>query len=172
MNNKIKATALLVASLLGLPVVVNAADGTISFTGTIVAQGCSITTADQTIYMGNIAASTLNGRAGNTTSGKAFNIVGTNCPPSLSAIVFSGPKTADTSSGLFALSDAMPAGDVALGIFASDGTSRVLNGATTPLTIAGGGTDLNQSYFAKYVSTGTTVTPGLANATVTYTLEY
>ena len=173
MNNKIKTTAL-VASLLGLPVLVNAADGTVNFAGTIVAQGCSINTLNQTVNMGNISASTLNGSAGLTTSGQAFTIEGNNCPNSLSAIVFSGMQTPDNSSGLFALSDttsAGGAGNVAIGIYMDDDITLVENGESTALPQISNN-NLNQTFYAKYVSTADTVSPGTANASVTFTLEY
>lgn len=177
MNNKQKLfkTISLLTLLLGLSRGVDAADGTLYFNGEIVAQGCDITLDSQTIELGKISVSTLKNTNDQTSSGTMFTIRGTNCPEGLSGITFSGAEMPG-SQGLFALtndSNLAVATGVGVGIYLEDHTTRVRNGVVSAITLPNGQEELNQTYFAKYVPIiGGNVTPGKANASVTYTLQY
>lgn len=157
---------------------VNAADGTINFTGTIMDAACNVTTAtkNQTVALGSVNRTAFNA-AGDTAAPTKFSIVLENCPTTVSkaTVRFDGPiDSANTT--LLALSPAgggtTNATGVAVGIYESD-AATLIPIATKSKEHTLSSTANNQlDFIAKYVSTAAAVTQGPANAATNFTIDY
>lgn len=171
MRIKFVAATLLAASTL-IPVV-NAADGTIEFQGTIRDTACTVDagSATQVVQIGNVSKSAFTG-AGSTAGGESFKITLTACDPTITRVAarFDGPS-ADGDSRLLKISDPAVTG-VGIGIFESDNTTLIpiaSKSASVPVTTA---TGAELEFVAKFMSTATAVTGGIGNATATFSMDY
>lgn len=150
-----------------------AADGTITFTGDIVASTCKINggTNDQTVALGKVSTTALKG-AGTQAAGTLFTIALTGCGDTFTSAQVKFDATKNTvNSDLIALSGDSTATGVGIGVFESDGVTYVTPYvATKAQAIKDGAATF--SYVAKYVATGDTVTAGTANSSATFTIIY
>lgn len=173
---KLKAlVALLVAvsSLLGMDAA-QAADGTITFTGSIVATSCVITGGGNlTVTMPPVDASALS-TAGKTATPTQFNIAMTGCPATTSLhALFEIGTNVDTTTGN--LKNTGTATNVQISLLNSalaaiNIATQANNGAGTGLTTTTAGA-YTLSYYAQYIATGT-AGAGTVASSVTYSLVY
>lgn len=170
--------AVTVVAALGLASIgAHAADGTITFTGNVTAQTCTINggTPDFTVALPTVTATTL-GTAGATAGRTPFSISLTGCAETGGNVhtFFEQGPTVDSSTGNLVL-DAGGASNVEIQLLnQADGSVIALNQAdaqqnSTAVAIASGSATLN--YNAQYVATGA-ATPGAANSSVMYTMSY
>jgi len=151
-----------------------AADGTIHFTGSISDQTCTIDSGSQSLNvdLGNVAQAALNGAAGIKASPTRFTLLLSQCPDTVTgaSVKFDGtPDQLDTT--LLALDDDTDAATgVGIEIANMDGSVIPLHSASSDYTLAEGNNELR--FLARYVSTGAAVTPGKANGTSEFTINY
>ncbi|WP_312983064.1 fimbrial protein [Atlantibacter sp.] len=163
---------LMIVSSLTMSNMVNAADGTIKFKGNIVDSACSVdaASADQTVTLGTVAASSF-AAAGDTSTAQKFDIKLTECPEGTVAVVFGG--TAATAD-LLKLDAGMTATGVAVRINNSDdGTQIKVNDTASAkrVTVAADGS-ATLNYVGQYQATAEKVTAGTADATSQFTVLY
>jgi len=156
----------------------HATDGTITFTGDVTAQTCTITgnggAANFTVALPTVSASSL-ASAGATAGRTPFNIMLTNCTPSSGTVhtFFEQGPTIDTTTGDLILNAGGAAG-VEIQLQNQDLSAIALNQSdasqnSLPATINSGSATLN--YYAQYIATGA-VTAGAADSSVMYTMTY
>jgi major type 1 subunit fimbrin (pilin) len=126
--------------------------------------------------MGSHNVAELSGK-GSVTKAVSFNIAINNCPAGMTNIQyqFSAPGgVTDATNGVIALTSSASTA-VGVGLKLMDSTSAALKFATQ-YQVAGYNAATGGSYTialqAAYYQTGTTVTPGTANAAVTFTMTY
>lgn len=161
-----------------LPMASHAADGTISFNGSIVAQTCTINgngggSKDFAVQLPTVSASALNG-AGQVAGRTPFNIQLTGCSGTGNVhAYFESGATTNVSTGNLIL-NAGGADNVEIGLLNSD-LSPIMAGAADAsqnskgVPIASGTATL--SYYAQYVATDVAGS-GPADSSVMYTLVY
>jgi major type 1 subunit fimbrin (pilin) len=173
---KLAATA---AMIVALPIASHAADGTITFNGSITAQTCTINgngagSKDFVVKLPVVSASAL-ASAGQTAGRTPFNISLSSCTPAAGTVhtfFESGPTTSASTGNL--IMTAGGATNVQIGLLNSDFTAIKAGFAdasqnSKAVTLTSGGATL--AYFAEYVATGV-ATAGAANSSVTYTIAY
>ncbi|GBH26999.1 fimbrial protein [Burkholderia vietnamiensis] len=167
----------------------HAADGTVNFTGSIVASTCQIEpgTNNQVVNLPRVSTSQL-GSVGATVgrtpfvflvSGCEMNAEGgdTSAPAKKVSVAFEPGPNVDLSTGRLNLTGADAAGGVQIQIL-NDKYEPILVGApaseqrTQTVNV---NTDSGRAalvFSAQYIATGATVTGGSANSYVTYSLVY
>lgn len=166
-------------ALLGLASVgAHAADGTITFTGNLTAQTCTIagnsSAANFTVALPTVSASSL-AAAGATAGRTPFNIALTGCAQNsgnVHTFFEQGPTIDPTTGNLFVNTGG--ATNVEIGLQNSDLSKIALNQPdaaqnSKSVAISSGSATLN--YYAQYVATGV-ATAGAANSSVMYTMSY
>lgn len=152
---------------------VYAADGTINFTGEITDSACIVDSTSQNLQvpLGKIAATSFNGQ-GTYSAATNFTLKLKDCPLANTATVkFDGTSVAGDNSVL-ALT---PGGATGVGIELSDATQTVVNLFTNsaPYTLtAGAGSETDLNFTARYKALSTSITPGVANASVQFSIVY
>ncbi|WP_144153973.1 fimbrial protein [Paraburkholderia sp. BCC1885] len=156
-----------------------AADGTITFNGTITAQTCTINgngsgSNNFTVTLPTVSSSTL-AAAGQTAGRTPFSIALTNCTPNSGNVhtFFEAGPTVDTTTGNLVV-NAGGATNVEIGLQNFDFTNITAGAAdasqnSKSVAINSGKATLN--YYAQYVATGA-ATAGAANSSVMYTMSY
>lgn len=157
-----------------------AADGTITFTGNITAQTCTINgngsgSKDFTVALPTVSASTL-ATAGTFAGRTPFSIALSACTPTSGNVhtYFEPGPTVDANTGMLAL-DAGGATNVEIGLQNADlsninvGAADASQNSKSVAIDASGSATL--SYYAQYVATGP-ATAGAANSSVMYTMSY
>lgn len=152
-----------------------AADGIIHFTGSITDQTCTVGGSSQTmeVPMGSIGASTLAGGAGTVASPTRFTIQLTECPETVASATVKFDGVTDSSAagaGVLKLDDDSTAKGVGIAISDYAGTPIALHTDSPVFTLTEGDNDL--IFTARYIATGDTVSPGLANATSQFSINY
>jgi major type 1 subunit fimbrin (pilin) len=170
------ASAALAAAM---PMASHAADGTITFNGTIVAQTCTINgngsgSKDFTVQLPNVSASALS-ETGQTAGITPFNIALSACSAGTGNVhaYFEPGPTTDVSTGNLTL-NAGGALNVQIGLLNGDSSPITMGAAdgkqnSRAVAITSGAATL--PYFAEYVATGV-ATAGAAQSSVMYTLVY
>jgi major type 1 subunit fimbrin (pilin) len=137
-------------------------------------QAC--TTADVTVNLGSHQQSEFTGIGSVTKSPVGFNIAVNACPGGLTKIQYQFiPLNAvlDATNGVLALSSSSTA--TGIGVQLKDGSGAALK-YNTQYTLSGYNTTTGGSYTipltAAYYQTASSVTPGSANAVLTFTLTY
>lgn len=153
-----------------------AADGTVNFTGSIIADACKVDDASKSmnVDLGQVAATSFT-KNGDKASPTAFSIKLTDCPDSLKAAMVKFDGTPDTVNANLLKIDASsdPTNDaksVAIEIAERDGQQIPLHTASKAVTIANGAATL--PFVARYVATADAVNAGLANGTSQFTVNY
>lgn len=173
MNKNLVAVAVLAASAFTTSVF--AADGQVNFTGTIIPQGCDVSSSkdDLTVDLGKIAVSSFPG-AGAVAGSKAFILKLTNCPTTVSAatVRFDGTQIPGNDSILQLTQGSGVATGV--GIQIADNSNKVINlfHESNAYTLLPGSAVNTLGFVASYISTAATVTPGSANAVSNFTIAY
>jgi major type 1 subunit fimbrin (pilin) len=157
-----------------------AADGTITFTGNVTGQTCTINgngsgSKDFTVALPTVSTSALSA-SGQTAGRTAFNIALTACTPASGNVhaYFEPGPTINMNSGNLLVA-AGGANNVEIGLLNGD-FSVIKAGAadaaqnSKSVAISASGT-ATLPYYAQYVATGA-ATPGAANSSVMYTLIY
>lgn len=168
-----------------------AADGTITFTGRVTGQTCTIAgngaASDFTVALPTVGASTLNA-AGNTAGRTAFNITLSGCTPATGnvAVYFEAGTNTDLTTGRLrnaavaapAVGDTpavTPAGNVQIGVLNADFSPISIGSAAASqnsqsVALAAGAATLQ--YYAQYVATGGASTAGEVTTTAQYSIQY
>ncbi|NCE83782.1 fimbrial protein [Pseudomonas sp. Q1] len=158
MKKTMIAVALLAGSTMGG--MVNAADGTINFVGTITADACTVIpgTGNQTVTMGTISQGALP-NVGSVAAPTKFNIVLTNCPAAVTnaSVKFDGPIDSDNNALLKVTAGANAATGVAVGLYEDDAATLVPVGQASLSKPLSSTADTTFEFFAKYVATGPVV---------------
>jgi major type 1 subunit fimbrin (pilin) len=176
-----KTTLLSAAVFAGVAAVsqlASAADGTITFTGQITAQTCTINgggaASNFSVTLPTVSSSSL-AAAGQTAGRTPFTIALTNCTPATGNVhtFFEAGPTTDATTGHLIVT-AGGATNVQIDLLNSDATDIKAGFADTaqnskPVAITTGAATLN--YFAQYIATGA-ATAGAANSSVMYTMAY
>lgn len=155
-----------------------AADGTITFTGNVTAQTCTINGGGAnnnfTVALPTVSASSL-AAAGQTAGRTPFKIALTACTPATGTVhtFFEPGPTTDLATGNLIVATG-GASNVEIGLLNSNfsaikaGAADASQNSQTAAITAGSAT-LN--YYAQYTATGA-ATAGAANSSVMYTLSY
>lgn len=179
--------ALAIAGAMALaPQAAQASDGTITFSGKIITQTCTVSTGTAgsfTVTLPLVTADTASGNlqaSGDTAGTTPFTISLTNCPQSPTGIQvasdFSGSNIITTGTYAGLLSNTGTATSVDLQLLNGDGTAIDLSGTGASgqgskyYTIDTSG-NATMSYEAQYYATGT-AGAGTVSTTVDYTLVY
>lgn len=173
MNKKIMISALIGIALCSAQTMVHAADGTINFTGEIVAAGCDInggTTPAIDVDLGSVSASSFSG-VGSTSSPTQFTISLSQCPSTFTSatVKFDGQPDADDPALL-----AVSGGATGVGIELDDqlGAPVPLQAASRSYPINGSTQALDMVFTARFKATQPVVSEGAANATSQFTINY
>ncbi|CAG9210157.1 Major fimbrial subunit SMF-1 [Burkholderia gladioli] len=173
-------SALLLACAATASHVAFAADGTITFTGKVSAQTCTInktSAANFTVTLPPVSANAL-ASAGQTAGRAPFKIALTGCSVKSGTVraYFEPGSTVNTSTGQLVLnSGADAATNVEIGLLNSDLSVIDIGAAdgsqnSQAATISAAG-DATLNFYAQYVATGA-ATAGTAQSSVMYTLVY
>ncbi|MCC7597903.1 type 1 fimbrial protein [Janthinobacterium sp. FW305-129] len=172
--------AALIAAASAMPALAHAADGTITFTGQVTAQTCTINGGagkDFTVALPPVSASSLS-IDGATAGRTPFKIVLTACTSATGNVsaYFEAGTTIDTATGRLK-NAAGTATKVQIGLLNSDltNTAIVLGAAqaaqnSQSVAIASNTATLN--YFAQYVASGGAAGVGTVSTSVMYTMSY
>lgn len=167
------ACAFLVVAV-GMAGGVQAADGTINFTGNITDQTCKVDTGSQNlpVNLGNVAQTALNGAKGMRASPTEFTISVSDCPETVTGanVKFDGTSDSNDQSLLALDSGTGIATGVGIQIADDNGTAIPLHTASSDYPLVEGANTLD--FVARYVSTGPAVTTGTANGTSEFTIVY
>jgi len=166
-------------------------DGTISFTGSVTGQTCTISGNgggnNFTVALPTVSASTL-ATAGNTAGRTPFNIQLTGCTPNTGnvAVYYEPGATVDATTGRLVNTATTTAGtettpattaatNVQLGLLNADLTNIALGSTfatqnSQQVAINAGTATLQ--YYAQYVATGGAATAGDVTSTATYSIVY
>ncbi|CAM3793790.1 fimbrial protein [Rahnella victoriana] len=153
--------------------VAHAEDGTINFTGQIVAATCDVNGGSGAILnvdLGNVAATSFTA-AGDTSSPTAFTIALTKCPTTFTAAAVKFGGTADAVDNQL-LEVTGGATGVGIEIADNQGVSIPVYTASRfyPIDATAEGVEMN--FIARYKSTAATVGEGAANAVSQFTINY
>ncbi|MGO4813736.1 fimbrial protein [Cupriavidus sp. 2MCAB6] len=182
MKTKILAITLATAGLMTAAGSAQAADGTINFTGSVIASTCKINggTNDLTVALPRVGTNTLS-KAGATAGRTPFVLTLTGCSvakdaPTKVSVSFEPGTTVNADTGRLKLQGTDAATNVEIGL---------LNDQSAPIKVGAASADQNSqvvnidstsggakmSYAAEYTATGVS-TAGTANSFVQYTLMY
>ncbi|WP_265420930.1 fimbrial protein [Aeromonas salmonicida] len=150
-----------------------AADGQISFTGSIDANTCMVNsgTNDFAVNLGAVPASALS-NIGDIAGNQAFDMALTGCAGGATKVAAKFESLDLGANGFLKLNSASTASEVVIGIWDQSGAHQPINGvvpASSYVDIASGSATL--SYVAAYKATGEAQV-GSANSQVAYTLSY
>ena len=150
-------------------------DGTVSITGTITDNTCTVSadSRDMTVRMGDVSKKQFS-HPGDGTRYEPFSINLEKCGGATSSVsvTFIGNTDPQNNDLLALTSGPNYATGMGIGIYGSDKTPIPLNqpGENTGLSPNQASVTLN--FYARYIANGATVTPGIANAAATFTLTY
>ncbi|HCM1914427.1 TPA: fimbrial protein [Salmonella enterica subsp. salamae serovar 28:r:e,n,z15] len=151
-----------------------ASDGSIQFTGNITDQTCSIDSASQsqTVPLGKIAKSALNGAVGTKAAATKFSLMVKSCPETVTGATIKFDGNGDSLYPNLLALDPAPgkATGVAIQIGDKTGNEIPLHTASPQFALTTGTNTLD--FTARYVSTASVVTVGNANATTQFTIVY
>lgn len=183
-TNRKLLSLLLVSAGLAAASAAHASDGTITFTGNVIASTCKINgnQADISVALPHVGANTL-GAAGATAGRTPFSLALTDCTtggtnPTKVAVVFESGSNVDQTSGRLTLDDGTAEAPAAKNVQIS-----VLNDKQQPIKVGSEGDQGSQAvdiaedgtaqlnYFAEYHATDK-AEAGAANSKVQYSLTY
>ena len=180
MNLKITLLAGALAAACGaltLAPAANAADGTITFNGKVIAPTCSVSNAsggNLSVNLPTVLTTAFSG-LGSTAGQTSFELSLTGCPTSPSGIQvaaeFSGSNINSTDGNL----NNTAAGGSNVEVQLTDGSGTAINLSTTPApvtaTVDGSG-NATLDYKAQYYAAQASVSGGAVQTSVEYTLTY
>ncbi|KZR34988.1 fimbrial protein [Enterobacter genomosp. S] len=172
-----KKAAISIAMLAGLGISASsfAADGTITFKGTITSAACTVTDPSSTgtggvVDFGTVSSDALKG-AGTKAMPVGFNISLTNCPSTVSkaSVVFDG--VADSvNSKLLALDKSSTAKGFGIALYDQNDAQIGVKEKSNAYTIKTGSNNL--AFNARLMSTSTAVTAGNFTSSADFTVNY
>jgi len=171
-----KLAALLAVGVVGaLSQPAAAFDGKITFTGEIADLVCSVSPAsqDQTVPLGKVALSQLNGAAGKVATPAYFTIDLLDCGATAKGAKVKFDGTTDAVKNEFlrvGIGELSPATGVAIELGDSSANTVPVGSYSGEYKLAPGPNPLK--FQARYVSTGDKVTVGAANAVAQFTIQY
>lgn len=151
----------------------HAADGTVKFTGNIIADACTVDTAskDQTVVLGDVSTKAF-AAAGDKASPTKFKIKLTSCPASLTSVLVKFDGVSDSANtNLLKLDSAQTATAVGIEIADNNGVPIPLHTASPTYPIAADHT-ADLTFIGRYVATAAAVGAGTANGTSQFTINY
>lgn len=148
----------------------NASDGSVHFTGEIIAKACTVDSGGTPIEvpLGKVAASSLS-VAGTKSTSHPFDIKLTGCEDSDANVRFDGTPDADKPH-LLKLGGSSVAKGVAIEINTINDDNVAMYDKSPDIHLNAGPNTLH--YLARYVATGPTVVVGKAEATTQFTIIY
>lgn len=164
---------MMAGSVMAMTGLAHAADGTVKFTGNIIADACTVDTAskDMTVVLGDVATTAFSA-AGDKASPTKFTLNLTDCPTTVTQVSVKFDGTSDTvNSSLLKLDSGMTATNVGIEIADNNGTTIPLHTASPEYAVATDGTAA-LDFVGRYVSTAASVGAGTANGTSQFTLNY
>ncbi|RQT12205.1 fimbrial protein [Burkholderia contaminans] len=179
MSKKAFSILLATAGLIAAANSAHAADGTITITGEITAQTCTISGdgggKDFTVMLPTVSTSALSS-SGTTAGRKPFKIALSNCSPNSGnvSVYFEPGTTVNAATGQLRNATGS-ATNVEVGLLNKDGSNIKLGAALAQqnsqiVAISGGAATLD--YSAQYVATGGAATAGTVGTSVLYSLAY
>ncbi|URQ61289.1 type 1 fimbrial protein [Pantoea alhagi] len=168
--NKISlGMALLLASASTL-----AYDGTVNFNGEVIDNTCVVSLGDSgnslIVPMGSVNKSSFTGK-GSIASTTQFVLTLTDCPAVNARVKFDGP-TYDGDQDVLALNaGAGVASGVGIQLYDQNMTKLPLFTASSPYELQEKVAN-NLKFYASYIATASSVSPGPANAVATFTMNY
>jgi major type 1 subunit fimbrin (pilin) len=152
-----------------------AADGQVNFTGEIIDSACTVVNSVASpldVQLGKVAKSAFT-KAGDKTAATKFTLQLTGCPDTVSSatVKFDGTSL-DGDNSILALTQGTGVA-TGVGIQLSDDSNTVLPlfAESKAYSLQSTGTN-NLDFVARYISTAADVTPGLANATANFSINY
>jgi len=158
------------------PVATTVNGGTVHFKGEVVNAACAVDagSADQTVQLGQIQSSTLQG-AGSSSSAVGFNIKLAGCDltngTTKASILWAGDQGDDNTTLALQGSTAGGAKNVGIQILDSTGKPVTINGTTATVTTLVTGTNV-LPFQARYYSSKGGAQAGSANADATFKVQY
>lgn len=151
---------------------VTGADSSLVLKGTITEQGCTVDAQDtgKTVNLGEWSVKALRGMPGLTTPPVSFTVHLTDCTAGTVKTTFTGEHDT-TDQALISLNDSSTAKKVAIELLEADGSLLSLNRMSSPVHVASDG-KVNLVFKARYISTGSDVSAGSANAEAIFELTY
>ncbi len=157
-----------------------AVDGTITFTGKVVANTCVFKVngggSSNTVVLPVVFTTAL-AAAGNVAGNTAFTIAASGCDPNLASVQAYFTSAANVDTGTGNLINTGSAANVQVQLLnGTTSTVMPLNGANataqnSPVgTLVGNAATMN--YSARYIAVGGAATAGLVNTSVAYTINY
>ncbi len=177
MNKKTLAKFALLATAAAVSQAVLAEDGRIQFNGEIVDAPCSVSpnAANLVVPLGKVSRASMDGAAGKHSTPAQFEIQLTDCSASAkgASVTFSGtPDSIGTDLLAISNSGGLSASATGVAVEIRDAEhAKIALGSASPKYFLGVGSN-NLRFEAAYVSTGASVTPGPANATAQFTVNY
>ncbi|MGA5657805.1 fimbrial protein [Rahnella contaminans] len=178
-NTLLSLMVVAAVSGMGMISAANAADGTITFTGNITADSCTVAvnggTANATVDLGTVAASSFQA-AGDLSTVKDFTLNLTACPSGVTnvSVAFDGQgDAADNTTFQNNDTGATAATGVGVRLYNNGGGSTAQiapHGSSVSYTPVGGAVDM--PFSARMASTAATVAAGSLTATTDYTINY
>nr|WP_241390665.1 fimbrial protein [Serratia proteamaculans]ULG17711.1 fimbrial protein [Serratia proteamaculans] len=154
-----------------------AVDGTINFTGKIIAAACDIKTGDenQTKALGDVNKTAFT-NPGDVASSVNVSINVENCDAAIAnaRVVFDGTRDA-TNNQLLKINGTSPAAGVGIALYEGNGTTLIpMGGASLPVPVNTTTNDAELKFVAKYMATSAVagITEGDANGTAEFTMQY
>jgi major type 1 subunit fimbrin (pilin) len=153
-----------------------AADGTITFTGQIYANTCTINGGSNnfTVNLPAAVSSSQLDIAGKTAGRTGFQIALTNCPAATNVHTFYEPGATTNGAGRLINTDGTGAANVEIQLLNDDATAIKAGFADSQQnskSVALSGNAATLSYFAEYYATGA-ATAGAVTSSVSYTIVY
>ncbi|EGT3575586.1 type 1 fimbrial protein [Citrobacter amalonaticus] len=147
-----------------------ASDGTVTFTGTITDQACTITTKNVDVSFGTISASSFNGK-GDSVGGRSFQLTLSNCPFDSATVRFDG--NANAEGNLFQIDGGTDAAtNVAIAIYDANNKQVLPNTPSSAYTLTSPTGTSTLNFSAKLQATDTTVGKGKIKAVSNFTVIY
>lgn len=149
-------------------------NGTVTFTGNVIAAACDIPTANLDVPMGSVTQNALSS-IGTVAATTSFQIELANCPDlpdselSTLSVAFSGQRDNDNHN-LLSLDTGSTAEGIAIGLYEDDNTAININHASKPVPLQGG--PISLQFIAKIVATKNTITTGNFTATTDFSIVY
>lgn len=152
-----------------------AAGGQVNVTGNIIANTCTVLTADQekSVSMGSVPVKQFtngNGEASPT----SFMLTFTDCASQVSGISvkFSGTPDSSNTELLSLDDDPSVASGIAIALLDSNRVRIPLKTSTAAYPLPAGSTSLTMKFYAQYVRNGLPLSAGKADATTSFTVTY
>jgi P pilus assembly protein, pilin FimA len=153
-----------------------AADGQVNFTGEIIEQSCKVVNNPSNplnVNLGKVAKAAFTG-AGSTAAATKFTLQLTDCPDTVktAAVKFDGTAVKGDTKVLALTEGSGVATGVGIQLSDDSNTVLPLYTASKAYPLKSGKDSNNLDFIARYIATAKDVTPGPANSTASFTINY